>query len=550
MKNKAAAILLIFTMTASVFGGTYCAAEVSGGKIQGFVTAASSMSAGDRKTITDALIPLLITNTGIDALKYYINAYNPSSTQIFDIVVGKILSFTDKETALSILEYLRCIDESIRSDYLLGLQSRSERELSPRSQKALGDVLEKQYSAYDGLEKIFTEDQITVGVIARLLESVYKMNDSKPLLTDGADGFAVMQISDALRDTIQKAAQTNPDTGIGADEFAAGVAEFLNGGFSAGEKVNLKTVLAEIGVYSKSADTSIPGSGAGGAVATPVPEIKDAEQSYIGYEILESSDELGYDIIEIFRYKGSEKDGSGEFEKPEVVSISVSSESAMLYKIEESGLVPVKYTTCDNGVLKCRIESAGKYALSIMTSHFTDVNGWGAPYIEALYNRGVISGKSDDLFAPEDNITREEFVKLVVETADISTENERVDFADVVSGQWYEKFIAAAYNNGIVNGVGDGRFGIGECITRQDMAKILYGVLSREGLLAQYENGDAISFADENEIAPYAKEAVDALVRAKVIAGDDAGRFNPKQSATRQEAAKLIYMMLALYVDR
>ena len=147
MRKKVTAILLILTMTATLFGGTLCAAEVSHMEIQQAVTAASSMSAADRKSITDALIPLLITNTGLDALGYYINAYDPSSNRIFDVAVGKILAFTDKETALSILGYLRCIDESIREDYLMGFKKRTELKLSENAQSAMEALMQQQFAS-------------------------------------------------------------------------------------------------------------------------------------------------------------------------------------------------------------------------------------------------------------------------------------------------------------------------------------------------------------------------------------------------------------------
>ena len=74
-----------------------------------------------------------------------------------------------------------------------------------------------------------------------------------------------------------------------------------------------------------------------------------------------------------------------------------------------------------------------------------------------------------------------------------------------------------------------------------------YGMLVKMELTASA--GDAqITFHDAAQIASYATEPVSMLVRLGIINGDDLGNFNPQNNATRQEAAKLIYGMLSLYV--
>ena len=52
------------------------------------------------------------------------------------------------------------------------------------------------------------------------------------------------------------------------------------------------------------------------------------------------------------------------------------------------------------------------------------------------------------------------------------------------------------------------------------------------------------TFADENEISDYAKEAVNALYNNGLINGIDGSRFAPANHATRAEAAKIIYNLL------
>ncbi len=91
-------------------------------------------------------------------------------------------------------------------------------------------------------------------------------------------------------------------------------------------------------------------------------------------------------------------------------------------------------------------------------------------------------------------------------------------------------------------------FGVGAPITRQDMCKIPYGMLSKMTLFAG-AGCKELTFRDAQLIAPYATLPVSTLVSLGIIKGDDLGKFNPQNNATRQEAAKLIYGMLALYVQ-
>ena len=223
--------------------------------------------------------------------------------------------------------------------------------------------------------------------------------------------------------------------------------------------------------------------------------------------------------------------------------VPVNTENVMLYY---NG-TPVKYTTYADGMLYCSVDHLGIYTVCTVPQYFTDANGWGKAYIEALYHRGIISGKAEGMFDPEARITREEFVKLVVELFGLTDATLQSGFADVPTNAWYAPYVASAKHHGIVNGLSVVRFGVGEPITRQDMCKILYEMIKKMNL-PQTGESESIAFNDAASIASYAQQPVQALVSLGIIQGDNLGNFNPQNNATRQEAAKLIYGMLALYV--
>lgn len=174
---------------------------------------------------------------------------------------------------------------------------------------------------------------------------------------------------------------------------------------------------------------------------------------------------------------------------------------------------------------------------------FVDIAGvkWAEEAILKLANMKVIAGVGDNKFEPSREVKREELVKMIV-TAFGLTAGEKADsFADVSDDAWYKSFIEIGQSNGIINGIGDGRFGVGNGVTREDLAVILYRAAVKSGMKFE-EKG---TFADEAQISDYAKEAV-AFMSGKGIINGDEGKFMPKQTATRAQTAKMIWEILKL----
>lgn len=169
---------------------------------------------------------------------------------------------------------------------------------------------------------------------------------------------------------------------------------------------------------------------------------------------------------------------------------------------------------------------------------FTDVTKqhWAYEYIQALADDGIVKGTDSNNFEPDRNITREEYIKMIVEAMGLLDESSAVSFEDVKM-DWYYKYIATAYANGIVRGISDNVFGIGDIITREQMAVIAFRA-------AGFETVELVKmFDDHNQISPYAKEAVYSLMMHNIIVGNDKNEFMPLEYSTRAQAAKLIYMI-------
>ena len=120
-------------------------------------------------------------------------------------------------------------------------------------------------------------------------------------------------------------------------------------------------------------------------------------------------------------------------------------------------------------------------------------------------------------------------------------ERKAAGFSDVAKDSWYAEFIEKAYAMGIVSGMGDGTFGVGLSITRQDMCVMIYNAAKAAGITFEVSDD---AFADDEKIADYAKEAVYALKQAGAVSGVDAENFAPQETATRAQAAKIINFVM------
>lgn len=169
------------------------------------------------------------------------------------------------------------------------------------------------------------------------------------------------------------------------------------------------------------------------------------------------------------------------------------------------------------------------------TTGFTDTaDSWAVNYINELFTMGAVSGKTSTTFAPNDDITRAEMVKIAVLTFDIAvTDGATPTFTDVSASDWYAKYLAAAQTAGIISGYADGTFLPNSKVNRAEALKI---VLEASGLSI---DGAATSpFTDVVAGVWYAKYVNYAYAQG-IISGKSATLFAPEDNITRAEMAKV-----------
>ncbi|MDP4180369.1 MAG: S-layer homology domain-containing protein [Bacillota bacterium] len=174
---------------------------------------------------------------------------------------------------------------------------------------------------------------------------------------------------------------------------------------------------------------------------------------------------------------------------------------------------------------------------------YNDINtvNWAKNAIESLTGRGIIKGKADGMFYPNDKITRAEFVVLIFRAFKPDTAVVAGSFKDVNARDWFYKEVMSAKNLGIISGNNLNYFYPNKPITREDAAVIITRTLIT---LNKPLNGSATDilkdFSDVSKVSGYALSSMAALYGEKIINGKAGGVLAPKAYTTRAEAAVLI----------
>lgn len=176
---------------------------------------------------------------------------------------------------------------------------------------------------------------------------------------------------------------------------------------------------------------------------------------------------------------------------------------------------------------------------------FADVapDAWyadGVVYVrEKDIMNGTWDGKSAPVFSPEEQMSRAMLAVVLHRMAGCPAAPGISGFPDADNNAYYIEAVLWASHMEFIKGYSDGRFGVDDPVTREQLATILWRY---DGSPAAGQSQD---FADEGEVAPYAAQAVDWARAGGIIGGKSGNRFDPKGNATRGEVASILYHYLS-----
>jgi peptidoglycan hydrolase-like protein with peptidoglycan-binding domain len=187
---------------------------------------------------------------------------------------------------------------------------------------------------------------------------------------------------------------------------------------------------------------------------------------------------------------------------------------------------------------------------------FVDVSksDWFADAVGALSDAGIVAGRADGTFGPDDPVTRAEFAVLVVRCLGIPPVGEH-PFVDFPRGVWFEPFVAALYQSGLTTGLSPTEYGPYKTISRQQAVSLAVRALAYRLNLQPSQTLDLNlapaeveewlqGFYDRTSISGVHRQAVANAWRLQLLTGQSQGGFRPLVQISRAETAAVLYAAL------
>jgi len=183
---------------------------------------------------------------------------------------------------------------------------------------------------------------------------------------------------------------------------------------------------------------------------------------------------------------------------------------------------------------------------------FTDANGhWAQTDIQRLQSFGVLTSTGNGQFAPQETLTRAQFVQMISNLLKLDPSGAPYRYSDVPGDAWYLDAVRAASAAGIVSGYTDDSFKPNRLVTREEMVHMIGNIIryldSNAPLLSNANDDQALSsFRDASSVGGWARDNLTLAVKAGLVQGKSNGSLSPKSNTTRAEAA----VVLSRLIDR
>ena len=200
-----------------------------------------------------------------------------------------------------------------------------------------------------------------------------------------------------------------------------------------------------------------------------------------------------------------------------------------------------------DGIVTAKVYVTGKFdAQNLGWGAFEDVRGkWMEEAVNYASARMIALGREQGIFDPDGTVTRAEFLTMLMRALDPEPIGAWMvqQFDDIPQDAYYYDAALKAKAFGIVNGTGDNEFNPDAQISRQEMFAMLYNAMKVMHMLPEVMTTEFVMFEDWDDVAEFAGSPIQTLAKLKLANGFD-GKIMPLGTATRAEAAQLIYNML------
>ena len=176
---------------------------------------------------------------------------------------------------------------------------------------------------------------------------------------------------------------------------------------------------------------------------------------------------------------------------------------------------------------------------------FTDVpaNHWAKAAIQYVYAGGLMTGVSDTAFAPEATTTRAMIVSMLARLENVTSAAD-AGFSDVTADDWYATAVNWAAANGIVSGISDDTFAPNDPITREQLAAMLMNYAQWKGQDIS-ARADLSHYSDAENISSWANDVLSWAVAEGLLTGVTDDTIAPQVHATRAQVAAILQRFLS-----
>ena len=181
---------------------------------------------------------------------------------------------------------------------------------------------------------------------------------------------------------------------------------------------------------------------------------------------------------------------------------------------------------------------------------FTDVSKQDYFYdaVNWAVVKEITSGVSKDVFAPNRDCTRADFVTFLWRATGKPVVNYAMNFSDVKESSYYTEAVRWAASLGIVTGLSKDTFGAVNAVTREQAVTMLWRFAKQQGFDTT-QGGMAIrEYADYDSLSAYAREAMAWAVNTEILKGSN-NRLLPDAACTRAQLVTLLYRLESQVTD-
>lgn len=170
---------------------------------------------------------------------------------------------------------------------------------------------------------------------------------------------------------------------------------------------------------------------------------------------------------------------------------------------------------------------------------------WYHDAVAFCMKNNIMQGYQDNMFYPDEEITRCQLVKILWNLEGKPTAGETVTFIDVADDAWYADAVMWAVTENLIFGESNKTFLPDDTITREQLAAVLH----RYAQYKEYdttigENTNILSYDDAYDISEYAIASVQYAVGSGLMKGKAENTLNPKDDVTRAETAQILYRFI------